>query len=160
MVDTGVADHLLRAVRAAALLGAEVVLGGIAPTIAQTIVQLGVDLSGVTTRGDLQAGIAHALRRRGLEIRPLEAAAARRGPARRRHQGREPCDELLGRHDPSSRGRTPGGALQAQGRFRPEQPRRRSAGTGGRTGTRAASVPHRRPSRRCAGAAPRVDGIP
>ncbi|WP_437793848.1 GAF domain-containing protein [Sorangium sp. So ce693] len=76
MVDTGVADHLLRAVRAAALLGAEVVLVGIAPTVAQTIVQLGVDLSGVTTRGDLQAGIAHALRRRGLEIRPLQAAAA------------------------------------------------------------------------------------
>ncbi|WP_441293089.1 STAS domain-containing protein [Sorangium sp. KYC3313] len=55
MVDTGVADHLLRAVRAAALLGAEVVLVGIAPTVAQIIVQLGVDLSGVTPRGDLQA---------------------------------------------------------------------------------------------------------
>nr|AYM52947.1 anti-sigma-factor antagonist [Jahnella sp. MSr9139] len=76
MVDTSVADHLLRAVRAAGLLGARAVLVGITPSVAQILVQLGVDLSGVVTRGNLQAGIAYALGLRGLQIRPLAAGRA------------------------------------------------------------------------------------
>jgi anti-anti-sigma regulatory factor len=43
------------------LLGAGVVMTGIQPQIAQTLVQLGVDLSGIQTHGSLQSGIAHAL---------------------------------------------------------------------------------------------------
>lgn len=69
-VDTGVANHLLRTTRAAALLGAQCVLVGMSPVVAQTVVQLGVDLAGLETRSNLQAGISYALSRRGLEIRP------------------------------------------------------------------------------------------
>jgi rsbT co-antagonist protein RsbR len=60
-VDTGVANHLLRSTRAAALLGARCVLVGVSPAVAQTLVQLGVDFGDLVTRSDLQAGIAYAL---------------------------------------------------------------------------------------------------
>jgi rsbT co-antagonist protein RsbR len=46
------------------LLGARVILTGITPEVAQTLVQLGVDLSSVMTRSTLQSGIAYALTRR------------------------------------------------------------------------------------------------
>lgn len=62
VVDTQVADALLRAARAARLLGAEVMLTGIQPQIAQVLVQLGVDMNGLTTKSTLQAGVAAALR--------------------------------------------------------------------------------------------------
>ncbi len=68
MVDTAIADHLLRATRAAALLGCQTILVGITPQVAHTIVQLGVDLSGQITRRDLQNGIEHALRLVGRRI--------------------------------------------------------------------------------------------
>jgi anti-anti-sigma regulatory factor len=68
-VDTGVANHLLRATRAAALLGASCLLVGISPVVARTLVALGIDLSDITTRNNLQAGIAYALARMDLEIR-------------------------------------------------------------------------------------------
>ncbi len=68
VVDTGVANHLLQVTRAAALLGAECVLVGISPDVAQTIVSLGVDLSGIATKADLQAGIEHALEKTGKRI--------------------------------------------------------------------------------------------
>jgi rsbT co-antagonist protein RsbR len=61
VVDTAVANHLIQATRATSLLGARCMLVGIAPEVAQTLVQLGVDLSGLVTRADLQAGIAYAL---------------------------------------------------------------------------------------------------
>ncbi len=61
VVDTAVANHLIQATRATSLLGAHCMLVGIAPEVAQTLVQLGVDLSGLVTRADLQAGIAYAL---------------------------------------------------------------------------------------------------
>ncbi|WP_437595036.1 PAS domain-containing protein [Sorangium sp. So ce1000] len=61
-VDTHVADALTRTARAAQLLGTRVVLTGVRPEVAQTLVTLGVDLSGITTLSTLQSGIAHALR--------------------------------------------------------------------------------------------------
>jgi rsbT co-antagonist protein RsbR len=61
VVDTQVADALIRAAQAARLLGAQVVLTGIGPTIAQTLVHLGADLTDVVTRSTLQAGIAYAM---------------------------------------------------------------------------------------------------
>ncbi len=61
VVDSQVADALVRAARAVRLLGARVILTGIRPEVAQTLVGLGIDLSGIVTRGSLQSGIAYAL---------------------------------------------------------------------------------------------------
>jgi rsbT co-antagonist protein RsbR len=63
VVATQVANALLRAAQAVKLLGARVILTGIRPEVAQTLVGLGVDLSGIITRGTLQDGIAEALGR-------------------------------------------------------------------------------------------------
>jgi anti-anti-sigma regulatory factor/ligand-binding sensor protein len=60
MVDTQVANVLLEAAQSTRLLGTQVLLTGISPTLAQTLVQLGADMSGIITRGTLQAGIAYA----------------------------------------------------------------------------------------------------
>ncbi|NJN18447.1 MAG: PAS domain S-box protein [Oscillochloris sp.] len=68
VVDTQVADALLRAARAVKLLGAQVVLTGIRPEVAQTLVGLGLDLSGITTRATLQSGIAFALAASGVKL--------------------------------------------------------------------------------------------
>jgi anti-anti-sigma regulatory factor len=62
VVDTQVADAFIRASQAVSLLGAQVVLTGIRPEVAQTLVQLGVDLRSIVTRGTLQDGITYALR--------------------------------------------------------------------------------------------------
>ncbi|GAB4115100.1 MAG: hypothetical protein Fur005_23130 [Roseiflexaceae bacterium] len=64
MVDTQVADALVRVARAAQLLGARVIITGVSPEVAQSLVQLGADLRGITTLTNLQAGIAFALRTR------------------------------------------------------------------------------------------------
>ena len=61
LVDTQVADALLRAARAARLLGAQIVLTGIGSHIAQTLITVGADLSGLVTLNNLQSGIAYAL---------------------------------------------------------------------------------------------------
>lgn len=63
VIDAGVAQALLGMAEAVQLLGAEPVLVGIAPQVAETIVSLGVDLSGLTTRSDLQSGVSYAIRR-------------------------------------------------------------------------------------------------
>ncbi len=68
VVDTGVANYLIQMARAVNLLGAQVVLVGIGAEIAQTIVQLGVELRNIVTRSNLQAGIEYALRQRGYAI--------------------------------------------------------------------------------------------
>ncbi|HMO58258.1 MAG TPA: PAS domain-containing protein [Roseiflexaceae bacterium] len=68
VIDTAVANHLLQAARAVGLLGARCMLVGIAPEIAQTIVQLGIDLASIETAPSLQVGFARALARRGLLI--------------------------------------------------------------------------------------------
>jgi anti-anti-sigma factor len=67
-IDTQTARHLVEAVSAVRLLGADVILTGIRPAIAQTLVHLGVDLSGVTTRSSLSAGLRVALGIVGLQI--------------------------------------------------------------------------------------------
>ena len=68
IVDTSVANHLLQAAQAARLLGAEAVLVGVRPEVAQTMVQLGVAHTGLTTRADLQSGIEYAFARLNLRI--------------------------------------------------------------------------------------------
>jgi rsbT co-antagonist protein RsbR len=67
-VDTLVAQHLLKTVAAAKLMGAECIISGIRPQIAQTIVHLGVNLGDVVTKATLADGFAHALSRQGLEV--------------------------------------------------------------------------------------------
>jgi rsbT co-antagonist protein RsbR len=69
-VDTLVAQHLLKTVAAARLMGAECIISGIRPQIAQTIVHLGVDLSDVVTKGTLADAFAVALTRNGLTVAP------------------------------------------------------------------------------------------
>ncbi|XXY46216.1 STAS domain-containing protein [Sorangium sp. So ce269] len=61
-VDTQVADALIQTARAVRLLGAQMVLTGIRPEIAQVLVGLGVDLRGILTLGSLQSGIAFAIK--------------------------------------------------------------------------------------------------
>jgi anti-anti-sigma factor len=63
VVDTAVAQALVGTAMAANLLGAESVLVGITPSVAETLVSLGVDLSTLTTRSDLQGGLDYALGR-------------------------------------------------------------------------------------------------
>ncbi|NJO06513.1 MAG: STAS domain-containing protein, partial [Chloroflexaceae bacterium] len=62
VVDTQVANSFIQAARAVQLLGAQVMLTGIQPQIAQTLVHLGVDLGMLTTRATLQDGVAAVLR--------------------------------------------------------------------------------------------------
>jgi rsbT co-antagonist protein RsbR len=73
-VDTLVAQHLLKTVAAARLMGAECIISGIRPQIAQTIVQLGLDLSSVTTKASLADAFGFALARRRGHNEAAEAA--------------------------------------------------------------------------------------
>jgi rsbT co-antagonist protein RsbR len=74
VIDTSTANHLLMTTRAAGLLGSQVVLVGIGAEIAQTIVHIGIELRGLVTLANLQAGIAYALAQRGMAIQPLQQA--------------------------------------------------------------------------------------
>ncbi|WP_441615434.1 MULTISPECIES: STAS domain-containing protein [unclassified Cupriavidus] len=67
-VDTLVAQHLLKTVAAARLMGADCIISGIRPQIAQTIVHLGVDLANVTTKATLADAFQVALKRTGGSI--------------------------------------------------------------------------------------------
>jgi rsbT co-antagonist protein RsbR len=68
VVDTNVANHLIQTARAAGLLGSQVVLVGISAEVAQTLVQLGLDLGQLVTLSNLQSGLEYALSRQGLAI--------------------------------------------------------------------------------------------
>ena len=74
-VDTLVAQHLMKTVAAARLMGADCIISGIRPQIAQTIVHLGVDLSAVTTKASLGDAFKVALQRSGTRIESAMAAA-------------------------------------------------------------------------------------
>jgi rsbT co-antagonist protein RsbR len=67
-VDTLTAQHLLKTITAARLMGAECIISGIRPQIAQTIVHLGVDLGGVTTKASLADAFRLALQRPGRAV--------------------------------------------------------------------------------------------
>jgi rsbT co-antagonist protein RsbR len=74
-VDTMTAQHLLKTVTAARLMGAECIISGIRPQIAQTIVHLGVELGDVVTKASLADAFAVALERTGRRV-----VAVRRSP--------------------------------------------------------------------------------
>ncbi|WP_244206617.1 STAS domain-containing protein [Streptomyces swartbergensis] len=77
-VDTLVAQHLMKTVAAARLMGAECIVSGIRPAIAQTIVHLGIDLGTVLTHAGLADALAYALERQGIEVSPRATAGAGR----------------------------------------------------------------------------------
>jgi PAS domain S-box-containing protein len=72
-IDTQIAQHLIETISAVRLLGAEVVLTGVRPVIAQTLVHLGIDLSNVMTRSSLTAGLQVALGLLKLKVIPADA---------------------------------------------------------------------------------------
>jgi rsbT co-antagonist protein RsbR len=67
-VDTLVAQHLMKTIAAARLMGADCIISGIRPQIAQTIVHLGVDLSAVTTKASLADAFLIAIKRTGAKM--------------------------------------------------------------------------------------------
>ena len=73
-VDTEVAQHLLKTVNAARLLGAECIVSGIRPQVAQTIVALGIEFGDIATKATLADALAHALKRSGLTVSKIGPA--------------------------------------------------------------------------------------
>ena len=71
-MDSNVANHLVLTVEASRLLGATVIVTGLSPEIAQTLVNIGVDLTKMNTVGDLQGGIEEAERLLGYKVVPVE----------------------------------------------------------------------------------------
>lgn len=70
-MDSNVANHLVQTVEASRLLGASVIVTGLSPEIAQTLVTIGVDLTKMNTVGDLQGGIEQAERQLGYKVIPV-----------------------------------------------------------------------------------------
>ena len=68
-VDSLVAQHLIKTVSATRLMGAECIISGIRPEIAQTIVHLGIDLSGIITKASLASALRYAFGALKLEVR-------------------------------------------------------------------------------------------
>ena len=77
-VDTLVAQHLLKTITAARLMGAECIISGVRPQIAQTIVHLGIDLAGVVTKAKLADAFALALQRTGKSVIATDNGNARK----------------------------------------------------------------------------------
>jgi rsbT co-antagonist protein RsbR len=75
-VDTLVAQHLMKTVAAARLMGADCIISGIRPQIAQTVVHLGLDLTSVITKATLADAFAVALSRTGRAVGPAASPRA------------------------------------------------------------------------------------
>ena len=73
-VDTEVAQHLLKTVNAARLLGAECIISGIRPQVAQTIVSLGIEFGDIATKATLADALHYALSRSGLKVTGADRA--------------------------------------------------------------------------------------
>lgn len=73
-VDTLVAQHLLKTITAARLMGAECIISGVRPQIAQTIVHLGINLEDVITKAKLSDALALALQRSGRTVTRIQSA--------------------------------------------------------------------------------------
>lgn len=70
-VDSLVAQHLLKTIRATRLMGAECIISGIRPEIAQTIVHLGIDLSGIITKASMASALAYAFSKTNLTVKRI-----------------------------------------------------------------------------------------
>ncbi len=69
VVDTAVANHLIKITKATQLMGCETTISGISPAIAQTVVELGIDVGDIHTTATLRDALAFAFRRTGVEMR-------------------------------------------------------------------------------------------
>ncbi|MBI5490956.1 MAG: STAS domain-containing protein [Deltaproteobacteria bacterium] len=74
VVDTRTADHFIKMVQAVQLLGSKCVITGIRPAVAQTLVEIGVDLSAVATLRNLREGLRECIRQMGATALPSAAA--------------------------------------------------------------------------------------
>jgi rsbT co-antagonist protein RsbR len=75
-VDSLVAQHLIKTVSATRLMGAECIISGIRPEIAQTIVHLGIDLSGIITKASLASALKYAFSVLRIEVRKIKVVKA------------------------------------------------------------------------------------
>lgn len=73
LFDTTTAEHLLRTAGATQLLGAEMVVVGLSPEVAQTVVGLGINLERITTQRSLQDGFVYAMRKLGYSVTAVES---------------------------------------------------------------------------------------
>jgi len=73
VVDTAVANHLVKITKATRLMGCESTISGVSPAIAQTIVDLGIDVDEVNTTGNMRTALLEAFEKLGLEIREIQA---------------------------------------------------------------------------------------
>jgi rsbT co-antagonist protein RsbR len=71
VVDTAVANHLIKITKATKLMGCECTISGVSPAIAQTVVELGIDVGNVSTTANLRDALTYAFRRTSVEIRRL-----------------------------------------------------------------------------------------
>lgn len=85
-VDTLVAQHLLKTITAARLMGADCIISGVRPQIAQTIVHLGIDLAGVITKAKLSDAFALALQRTGQVVTKINGDASPKKTLLRREE--------------------------------------------------------------------------
>lgn len=75
-VDSLVAQHLIKTVSATRLMGAECIISGIRPEIAQTVVHLGIDLSNIITKASLASALAYAFKVMRLEVKKIAITKA------------------------------------------------------------------------------------
>ena len=71
-VDTAVANHIIKITMATKLMGCECILSGITPAVAQTIIQLGIDMVNIKTKSTLSDGLAEAFKILNLEVKNKE----------------------------------------------------------------------------------------
>jgi rsbT co-antagonist protein RsbR len=71
-VDTAVANHLIKITKATKLMGCECILSGITPAVAQTIIQLGINMDTVKTKSTLSDALAEAFKILNLEVKNKE----------------------------------------------------------------------------------------
>lgn len=72
VVDTAVANHLIKITKATKLMGCECTISGVSPAIAQTIVELGVEVGDVSTTANMRNALVYAFRKTGAEIRRVQ----------------------------------------------------------------------------------------
>ena len=77
MVDTAVANHLIKITQAARLMGCVCLLSGVSPAIAQTTIELGIDVGNVLTRATMRDALEEAFRLINVEVHELKVRERR-----------------------------------------------------------------------------------